>query len=82
MYASNNARQSDDGRHLRCRADKINGSSYASDVSRQGKIGGAITQGVPVSVMDDEYGRATVELAGVIKTYAALDLYNPDRAKV
>ena len=35
-----------------------------------------------MSVLDDEYGRATVELAGVIQTYAALDLYSPDRAKV
>ena len=42
----------------------------------------AITQGVPVSVMDDEYANDTLELAEIIETYAALDLYSPDRVKV
>lgn len=42
----------------------------------------AITQGVPVSVLDDEYGRATIALAQKIQEYADLDLYSPDRAKV
>ena len=42
----------------------------------------AITQGVPVSVLDDEYTKATINLGSTIQQYAAIDLYNPDRAKV
>ena len=42
----------------------------------------AITSGVPVSVLDDEYTQATRKLGSTIQQYAAIDLYNPDRAKV
>ena len=42
----------------------------------------AITQGVPVSVLDDEYTKATLTLGSTIQQYAAIDLYNPERAKV
>ena len=42
----------------------------------------AITQGVPVSVLDDEYGRSTVAMAALVDKFAALDLYDPERVKV
>lgn len=42
----------------------------------------AIATGVPVSVLDDEYGRGTVALAAVVQKFAALDLYDPERVKV
>ena len=42
----------------------------------------AITSGVPVSVLDDEYTQATLNLGSTIQQYAAIDLYNPERAKV
>jgi len=45
-------------------------------------LAGAITQGVPVSVLDDEYTKATFTLGSTIQQYAAIDLYNPERAKV
>ena len=45
-------------------------------------LAGAITQGVPVSVLDDEYTKATLTLGSTIQQYAAIDLYNPERAKV
>ena len=42
----------------------------------------AITQGVPVSVLDDEYGRSTVAMAALVDKFAGLDLYDPERVKV
>jgi hypothetical protein len=42
----------------------------------------AITQGVPVSVLDDEYGRSTVAMAALVDRFASLDLYDPERVKV
>jgi hypothetical protein len=42
----------------------------------------AITQGVPVSVLDDEYGRSTLAMASLVDKFAALDLYDPERVKV
>lgn len=41
-----------------------------------------ITQGVPVSVLDDEYGRSTVAMAALVDKFASLDLYDPERVKV
>lgn len=41
-----------------------------------------LTKGVPISVLDDEYGRSTVAFAGLVEQFAALDLYDPERPKV
>ena len=41
----------------------------------------AVTTGVPVSVLDDEYGRSTIALAAKLEKFAGLDLYDPERAK-
>lgn len=76
----------DDGDECRKAAlfkDRANtqGSMYGT-MSRQGQLGDAITQGVPVSVLDDEYGRSTLALATLIDKFASLDLYDPERAKV
>ena len=35
-----------------------------------------------MSVLDDEYGRATVAMAALVDRFAALDLYDPERVKV
>jgi len=35
-----------------------------------------------VSVLDEEYTKATLTLGSTIQQYAAIDLYNPERARV
>jgi hypothetical protein len=61
---------------------KSDGSSYGTQMQRSGQLGDAITTGVPVSVLDDEYGRATVKVAALVEKFAGLDLYDPERVKV
>lgn len=41
-----------------------------------------LTQGVPVSVLDDEYGRSTVALGALIEKFSQLDLYDKERPAV
>ena len=41
-----------------------------------------LTQGVPVSVLDDEYGRSTVALGVLIEKFSQLDLYDKERPAV
>lgn len=55
--------------------------AYAA-MTKQGQMGGSIASGVPVSVLDEEYGRSTVAFAELVDKFAALDLYDPERPKV
>lgn len=57
------------------------GDAYAA-MTRQGQMGEALTKGVPISVLDDEYGRSTVAFAALVEQFAGLDLYDPERPKV
>jgi len=56
--------------------------SYAQMSGKAGQRGEFITQGVPVSVLDDEYGRSTVALAALVEKFAKLDLYDKERPGV
>lgn len=66
---------------------EINTGDQTSIISGKMAEGGLVhadylTQGVPVSVLDDEYGRSTVALGVLIEKFSQLDLYDKERPAV